>query len=333
MIAGGSLDFGVEDGGSGFLPDETVLLRRWLETSSTWADWVRVESPLLRRLTMCWETYLDRARPSLILMANQWGIEGWFTRVARRRGIPVVQAMHGVLGGYLYTQTPVLSDILVTFGEFWRLLWPMEEQGKIVVYNPPGYPPHPPSRGLPRMRLTYFSWPLSLLSEYNFHEFTDAFVDMFLRLIEVHGCTITIRAHPLEDLTELAQRWTSRRGPIPPMVKFSKEEPLDQILAATDVALMFRSTVMLNCIAAGIPVVMPGWIDYGWNKALEEVRCVSLARDFADLQERLSARLSAWHSDDSNGASHFVRHSDEGREKFVSTMRHLSKAGATARTH
>jgi hypothetical protein len=137
----------------------------YLASTYTWKNWGQIESRLLMNLTGAWEAYLNEAKPRLIVMANQWGIEGWFTRCAKRKGIPVLQVMHGVLGGYLYTRTPIISDALIVPGEFWKNLWADEQKDKILVYNPPGFFPQKekPYKSLPTT-ITYFSWPLSTVA-------------------------------------------------------------------------------------------------------------------------------------------------------------------------
>ena len=54
---------------------------------------------------------------------------------------------------------------------------------------------------------------------------------------------------------------------------------------------MYRSTVMLDCLAQEIPVVMPGWIDYGWNADLTKIPGLYLAEDFSDLEEKILSWL------------------------------------------
>ncbi len=100
------------------------LARSWLESGPAWRNWKAIELPLLAKLTHCWHAYLEEAKPGLIVVANQWSIEGWFAQIARNRGIPVLQILHGAMGGYLHTQTPIQSDAMVVPGDFWRSLWP-----------------------------------------------------------------------------------------------------------------------------------------------------------------------------------------------------------------
>ena len=63
-------------------------------------------------------------------------------------------------------------------------------------------------------------------------------------------------------------------------------------MAETDVAIMFRSTVMLDCFASGIPLIIPRWLEFNWQDRLEDVRGVHLAADFDDLGRTLDAWLA-----------------------------------------
>jgi hypothetical protein len=138
----------------------------------------------LVNLTHCWENYLEKVKPRLIVTANQWGIEGWLGRVAKKRGVAVLQIMHGVLGGYFYTRTPVISDAMIVPGEFWRSLWPADQQGKIQVFNPEESFPLVGKRLISDKRhLTFFSWPLRSSHFYNFSEFSDWFIKIFKKLL------------------------------------------------------------------------------------------------------------------------------------------------------
>jgi hypothetical protein len=168
---------------------ECDLVKAWAKTNPTWQNWDSVELSLLVTLTHCWEAYLEEAKPRLVVTANQWGIEGWFTQIAKRRNIPVLQLLHGVLGGYLYTQTTVISDLMVVPGEFWRDLWAPAQQHKILVYNPGNYMIVKKKRDVLQSRvLTFFSWPLSLTPFHNYSELIDGFIHIFHKLVSKGIC-------------------------------------------------------------------------------------------------------------------------------------------------
>jgi hypothetical protein len=309
-------------------PASFHLLKAWLTGNGIWEGWQAVEIPLLARLTHCWEAYLDRAEPRLIVMANQWGIEGSFTQIARQRGIPVLQVMHGVLGGYLHTQTPIISDAMVVYGEFWRNLWPEDQREKIIIYNPAEHIPKVRrSPSFNRRCLSFFSLPLSLAPFYNSSEFLDGFIHLFQNLVSQEGYDVIVRVHPLENTSDFVERWRHWYGSIPPSLHLSKRDPLSEILARTDVALMFRSTVMLNCLASGIPVVMPRWIDFGWNQELVNLPGLCLARDFPDLEHRITEWLNQPPQIPREAGEYFVRSPGRGRSDFRSWLDGLIASG------
>jgi hypothetical protein len=297
--AGEPLDAaGIEDSPSlapGGSPEERRLLTACLPTTPTWRYWRQTGRLALPRLTRCWEGYLERAHPARVAMASLWGLEGWLAGIARRRGVPVVQLLHGVLGGAFHTGRPIDADALVVWGEFWRRRWPEGERRKIVVANPGGVAPaverRPREPGQPP-RLTYFSWPLDRVDYYSAPDLLDGFVDLFHRLTAQGACTLTLRAHPLENPSDLVAHWRRRHGALPAGLRISQREPLASVLADTDVALLYRSTVLLDGFASGIPMLLPGWLDFAWSGELNGVEGVHRARDFADLEATLLAWLA-----------------------------------------
>jgi hypothetical protein len=316
-----------EEGGSNSLP----WLEIWLAKSLTWEKWRTAELPLLTTLTSCWEKYLDQAEPRLVVMAHQWGIEGWFTQIARRRGITVLQVMHGVLGGHLYTQTPILSSTLVVCGNFWRDLWREDQRSKILVNNPEGWiQKGARQKSTVRRSLTFFSWPISQSPFYNFYELMDGFIHIFERIAKGKKYRINIRVHPGENPFDFIQRWRHLYGSLPSEIHLTKDDPLSQTLADTDVALMFRSTVMLNCMANNIPVVIPGWIDFGWNKALKKVSGIHLADDFNDLEERLIEYLEDPPQISRETVEPFVKSSGTGEGGFSLLIEDLLRMNGTS---
>ncbi len=221
----------------------------------------------------------------------------------------------------MYTQTPILSDLMVVPGEFWQGLWPQRQQHKIMVCNP-GNSMIVKKREdtLQRRVLTFFSWPMSLVSSQNYSELMDGFIHVFFRLISKEKCKIIFRAHPQENPSGFVRRWSYLYGPLPSEVQVSKNEPLSHILAETDVALMLRSTVMLDCLVNKIPVVMPGWIDFGWNRALDGLPNVFLAPDFCDLESRLTEWLNEPPLTDERLRECFIAPPGKGMETLVSAL-------------
>lgn len=274
----------------------------WLAHSPTWVYWTGAGHTSMARWTQWFERHLELARPRLVVVASQWAVEGWICRLAAAHGVPVLQVNHGIFDGLFYSGRPVLSEALVTWGAFWRDQWPPSERQKIVVAAPPGARPKtgPTKTGSTKTvsnqtgrRLTYFSWPLDLLPFYNGAELLDGFVDLLhQRLVSGEIESLILRAHPLENLSDLTRHWQRRHGTLPDGVTLSQQEPLADVLDRTDIALMYRSTVMLEAFERGIPFLLPGWIPFPWIDALRGIDSVHVARDFDDLGSTLDAWLT-----------------------------------------
>jgi hypothetical protein len=300
------------------------VLKTYLSNSGTLRNWTNGQLNSLVNLTHCWENYLKEVKPRLIVMANQWGIEGWFSQIAKKRRIPVLQVMHGVLGGHFYTKTSVNSDAMVTPGEFWRDLWPSDQRAKILVYNPENSFPLTDKRlNSDKRRLTFFSWPLRTSDFYNLSEFNDRFIKLFHKLLIQGNTEVRVRAHPLENPDDFIKHWGKYYGPLPKGVHVGKYEPLTDILAQTDVALMFRSTVMLNCLINRIPVIIPGWVNMGWDQRLLNTQGLYLAPDFEELENRLIRWLDNPPKMESEASEYLVRAPGAGQEEFCCLVNNL----------
>ena len=147
---------------------------------------------------------------------------------------------------------------------------------------------------------------------------------VFHRLLSQDVCEIVVRCHPLENPADFVQRWLCRYGRMPSGLRISKGDSLDKLLSRTDVALMFRSTVMIDCVANKIPVIMPGWIDFGFSRdKLLDIPCVYFADDFIDLENRIHEWLKDPPQMDEKILNFFVQPPRIGREQFRAMLKNL----------
>ncbi len=306
-------------------------LRAWLQQSPVWRYWHDAGITTLIHLTACWEAYLERATPRILVIANHWGIEGWLARIAQQRGTAVIELLHGVLGGPFYTEGPLAADALIVWGNFWRQQRPEHQRSRVHIFNPGITAARQGSKAPTKQpRIVYFSWPFDRSPFYNGGELLDGFIDLFHEILMGHRCHLTIRGHPLENLADLTQRWCQRFGSLPDSLRLSQIEPLSDVLEETDIAIMFRSTVLLDCIACDIPVLIPGWIDFDWNQSLEQISGIRLATDFSDLKQALEAWLESPPSLDRQRSRHFLQPAGEGEQAFRELLAELSKPRSTS---
>jgi hypothetical protein len=261
--------------------------KQWLSEKPLWRTWNDILLPGFMRLNQSVKSCLNELKPKLVAVANQGsGIEGLFTYHAKDRGIPTLQILHGILSDHWINYCPIQTDFLIVPGEFWRHLWPEKEQKKIIVFNPLGHFTRIKRENTTGKKIiTFFSWPLHYT--YNYSEFINGFIRLLYNMIHDLGIHVIVRFHPLENPIDFKKGWERIYGKMSVNLQFSKYEPLNEVLAQTDVALMYRSTVMLNCMINNIPVIMPGWVDFSWKQALDNVPNVFVAENFDEIEHCL----------------------------------------------
>jgi hypothetical protein len=253
--------------------------------------------------------------------ASLHGIDGWLASVARRRGIPVVQLLHGVLEGPFYTKRRIDADGFLVWGDFWKSLFLPTEQNRISVVAPKGLTRRARAgRRSGRPRVTFFSWPFARIPFYNAAELVSGLAAIFQELLRADHCRLTIRTHPLESPTDFHRYIGEGSASLPKQVRFSQREPLDEILEETDIALMLRSTVMLDCAASGIPIIVLNWLDSDWTEALGDESGVHLAQGFSDLRQALHRWIRRRPVLDTVSLERFIQPPSSAKEAIQTAM-------------
>jgi hypothetical protein len=228
------------------------------------------------------DAFLTAASPDELWVANQWGSEGELMMLAKARGIPVTQVQHGALHRY-FAVAPVLSDRFLVWGSFWRSALKTREAGNVEIVNP-GFDVPPLDRHATigaKRRVTFLTTPLHLGAFWNPEATLREVAELVRRLIG-RGHPVLMRIHPSDRVEVWERSLRTAMGSLPPGLRFSKEGSLESVLRETDVAFMFFSTVFLNCVASGIPVIGLGWYPHIWQKPLEATGTVHFARSLSE---------------------------------------------------
>src|SRR5262249_48025480 len=128
-----------------------------------------------------------------------------------------------------------------------------------------------------RPRVTLVTAPLDVLPFWNPQQAAREAAIVVSRLHR-RGFSATVRVHPRDRIVDWQAAFARAGSAVAADIEFENAPPLEQVLAKTDVALMFSSTVFLDCVARGIPVVSLGWYPGQWRQALERTRAIQFAR-------------------------------------------------------
>jgi hypothetical protein len=220
-------------------------------------------------------SFFERARPDEVWVANQWGSELTLAQGARNRSIPIVQVQHGMLEQH-YRWAPCYTDRFLVWGEGWRDLLPPETQRLTEVVNPSwGAPDEVRSREATGRRLTFFTTP-AVQPLWNAHLLSSE-IRQIMQELGAAGWRVTVRVHPNDSIAgwRAAVRDMSASGS--GRVRIDQRTDLSDLLAQTDIAVLFRSTVLLGCVVSGIPTIALEWYPWLWDDLLKRTGVVELA--------------------------------------------------------
>jgi hypothetical protein len=227
--------------------------------------------------------FLERSSPEELWVANQWGSEGGLIQVAKKLSIPVTQVQHGALHRY-YPVAPIRTSRFFVWGQFWKDRLKASERGKVEVFNPglDVVPVEHKRQSTGKKRITFLTAPIHAIMFWH----PDAIlreVSALVKDLVNNGYAVIMRLHPSDQIAPWRRALEEAIGSITSEVRFSKEESLASVLQETDLAVMFFSTVFLNCVAGGIPVIGLGWYPHIWQKPLEQSGMVHFAASVGEV--------------------------------------------------
>jgi hypothetical protein len=153
------------------------------------------------------------------------------------------------------------------------------ERQKVEIFNP-GLEVAPVERqGEPsgKKQITILTSPANAGTLWN-PEVTRREVSIFVKHLLDRGYKVLMRVHPGDQMAFWRRSLAGVIGSLPAEIRFSKGGPLGAVLRETDLAVMFFSTVFLNCLSSGIPVIGLGWYPHIWREPLERAGMIRFAR-------------------------------------------------------
>jgi hypothetical protein len=278
------------------LADVTVTggektLRDLLVRGTFFKDFLDRHLPYGLFVTRVFERWLDAAQPAALVVGNP-AFEGPALTLAQRRGIPTLVLQHGILGDFCQFVDPPVDHYVVR-GAFWRDFLAPPVQPRALVLNPPEPSPAAAPQQLDSPRSILF-----LTSPYSMQDFwNEADLDDILRSLVATAAServeLVIRVHPLEQVAEYRVRLETLFGKTLDGidVTFSQGSGLHSVLSRTAVAVTYSSTVFLDCIKLGVPIVSFDWHHFSYKQQIKEYGVFRFAQSLAHLRELLTEAL------------------------------------------
>ena len=246
------------------LSDKEKILRDVFVRGAFFKTFMRRLLPYGLFVTSVLERWLDTVQPAALVTGNSV-FEGPALQLARKRGVPTVVLQHGILGDFCQFIDPP-TDSYVVRGVFWREFLAAPVRPRALILNPAG--PQSPTfqRSERRRSIAFFTAPYAMQEFWCETDLNDI-LQVLIKTAASLEAELIIRVHPLERVAEYRTRLDKLCGAEieRPILTFSQGSELESLLSRAAVAVMFSSTVFLDCIKIGVPIVSFDWHHFSYK--------------------------------------------------------------------
>lgn len=269
------------------LAAEDSLARSLLLRGSIFREYLLRRLPVFVLKGRLIRKWMAETEPKMVVVGNP-GTERPVLQLARKNGIPTVCLQHGILGDY-YQHCTQPCDALVVRGPFWKefVVEPMRERTQILNASSAtdarvAQPGH-------RDAILFVSSIESALPTTHPSE-TESLIRCLLECAQREERKLIIRVHPRESLEHYRKitREEMRSLPAEVNVEFSQGAGLDETVQRSAVAVMYSSTIFLDCLRHGVPIVSLDWLEFSYKALLEKHGVFHFAKNLAELQQLVS---------------------------------------------
>ncbi len=272
-------------------PDEEKL-RTVLFNSDFWDNFLKRRLPFLIFHERVLQRWWNAIRPEMLVVGNA----GWERAVLHSpvaKHTPSIMLQHGVMHWvYAVADQPVSAFLLR--GEFFQRVVNEKLRRKTVICN---YPQEIRSASKAEQNsgsdILFITTPYSgpaLLHPAELEEI----LGRLLRLCHSRGRRLVIRVHPMEKiaayqrLVDALQRQADNRVE----VLYSQGPGAEEVLTHSCVAVLYFSTMFLDCLRHGIPIISFGWHWFPNKRHYEAEQIFNFARNLGHFEELLNAALA-----------------------------------------
>ena len=262
--------------------------------------------------------WIEKTEPKAVIVGNPV-FEGYALYQARARKIPTILLQHGILGEYdFYAEYPV--DYYLLRGQFWyERISPHARKNALIMS------PRDEAKSIAIQKsnvIILITTPLHLRYISIDVDFKSIFETLLHTVAEI-GMQLIIRVHPMEKISTYKKqvKALSRDASHQRAITYSQYDPLDPLLKKAAAAVMFGSTVFMDCIRLNVPIISFAWYDFAIKNKISQYQIFNFAKDLADFKNLIhqaSRRELQIHTKD----AHFILHdtSDDVMKQHINKL-------------
>ena len=250
-----------------------LFLRRWLA-------FLIFNCRVLRR-------WYESVAPEMILVGNAAFERALLLHENVRGRVPVVMLQHGIMH-WVYGVTDEPVDVFVLRGPFFQRVISDNLRTKTVILNFPDEKPQrlPQKAAGTRDSILFITTPYDVPELFHPADLRDVLRSL-LRVSHATGRRLVIRVHPLERVSFYEQAVLELEHELGQHadVSYSQGPGVEEVLERSCVAVLYFSTMFLDCLRHRIPIVAFEWHWILYKRRFEEERIFNFASDLKHFEK------------------------------------------------
>jgi len=267
------------------LSDEESALRTVLLKGEWWHYFLTRQLPFALYNNRSLERWQQAVAPEMLVVGNA----GWERALLMREDIkrvPVVMLQHGIMH-WVYAVADQPVDVFLLRGPFFQRVINDRLRRKTVIRNFPE-PKADVAQPAARVRddILFITTPYDVLTLFHPEDLRDILRSL-LRVSHASHRRLSIRVHPQEKISAYEKTVSELHSEIGlrAEVSYSQGPGVEEVFARSCVAVLYFSTMFLDCLRHGIPIVSFGWHWFPNKRQFEEEGIFNFASDLKKLEE------------------------------------------------
>jgi hypothetical protein len=274
------------------LTAEQSALRTVLLQSEWWHHFLTRRLAFAMYNNRVLQRWRQSVRPEMLVVGNA----GWERALLLNRDadrIPTVLLQHGVMHWtYAVTDEPV--DTFLLRGPFFQRSLNERLRRKTGVHNFPEPTTSSTRAANNRNDILFITTPYDVPALFHPEDLRDILRSL-LRVAHATDRRLVIRVHPMENVSDYQEAVLELQKDLglPAEVCYSQGPGADQVFACACVAVLHFSTMFLDCLRYGIPIVSFDWHWFPNKRQYEQEGIFHLAKDLHDFEGLLRQGIEA----------------------------------------
>jgi hypothetical protein len=268
------------------------LLRMALLKSEWWDRFMKRTLPFALFHERALQRWCDAVGPEMLVVGNA-GWERSLLQSKAAESITSLMLQHGIMHWVYAVADQPVTHFLIRGRFFQNLVNDRLRQKTILGNYPQKIEPASPRDGKAGGGILFITMPYDIAPLFHRADLRDI-LSCLLRVSCNLKRQLLIRVHPMESISSYRQLVSElqRELGLRYEVIYSQGPGAEEILARSSVAILYFSTMFLDCLGRSIPIISPDWHWFPNKRHFKQAAIFNFASDLSDLERLIQQGIN-----------------------------------------